>query len=216
MSRGRRSIPFVGALLLVAAGQGEAQGGFALEGQGGVGIPVGALEDLVRPGPTLGLGLAYWFHPQVAIRIDGDAELLRGRDLVGAATPRGPDIDIFHYGAGLQFEFTNPWTSRWEVTVNAGGGGTTLDSEEFLLDVDPEGEPLLEDFRATYFHLYGGIGIGVELTRHLHLFLDGQWYLVMADEEETSVLTQASPDLEEGFDTASSIPLTLGIRLRTN
>lgn len=188
----------------------EAQDRFSFFGQGGVAIGVSDLADLTDPGPSLGGGIAYWVTPRVAIRGDFDANLLSGRDAEGPG-PEGPDIDLFHYSAGVQFALTDRRRSPWNLMVNVAGGGTTIDADPF----DANGAVV--DFTETYFTLNGGLSIGYDVSRSLEVFLEGQWYLAFTDDDETAVFHAVTPEVDvTGFDTASVIPVTLGVRIRTN
>lgn len=192
-----------------------AQTGVALEGQGGVAVPLGQLGEFTDTGASLGAGIAFWFVPRVAVRADFDLNALKGKPSSGPG-PEGPDVTLFHYNAGLQLRLTDPRTSRWEIALNAGAGGTTLDSDEFEVIREGDiGEPT--ELKETYFALNGGLGIGYRIAPNLTLFVDGQWYAVLTEEDDTKVFAEINPRVDEdGFGTASVIPITLGFRLRTS
>lgn len=44
--------------------------------------------------------------------------------------------------------------------------------------------------------------------------MSGQWYQQFTDEEETARLAEVSPELTEGFSSASSVPLTVGFKFK--
>lgn len=195
-------------LALAFPADADAQGRFSFSGQGGIAVPAGDLADFTEVGPAFGGGIAYWFSPRVAIRADVDASLLNGKDSEGTG-PEGPDASLLHYNAGLQVNLTNPDATPWNFMLNVGGGASTLDVDDV--------EGVLTDFSETYFALNGGLGIGYDLSQNLSIFVDGQWYLTFTDEEDTAVFADINPEVDpEGFSTASDIPLTLGIRVRTN
>lgn len=193
---------------LVAAEDASAQGRFSFDGSGGVAFGVGELSDLTDPGVSVGGGIAYWLTRRLAVRGDFDANLLSGKDSEGTG-PEGPDLDLLHYGGGLQLALTDPVRSRLNLTVNLGGGATTIDADAF----QAEGEPV--EFSETYLALNGGLGIGYDLSDNVAVFVDGQWYVSFTDEEETAVFGSINSDVE-AFDIASAIPVTLGLRIRTD
>lgn len=206
---GRFALVAAGVFALAPATAGAQQGGsVSFQAQGGVAVPVSDLADVTDPGATFGAGVAYWIGPRVAIRADGDVSLLTGKDSEGTG-PEGPDVNLFHYNGGLQLRLTDPELSRFHFLVNLGAGATTFDADE------PEGGGQAADFTETYFAANGGLGVGLDLTSAVSLFLDGQWYLVFTDEEETAVFGDFTED-GEGFDTGSVVPVTLGLRIRTN
>lgn len=207
-----RWIPVLAALIALAwlPSGATAQSKWAFEAQGGVGIPVSDLADLTDPGVTFGVGVAYWLSSRLAIRVDGDVEILNGKDSSGPGS-EGPDINLFHYNGGLQLALTPPDASAWSIRLNAGAGATTFDSDEF----SASGSTV--DFSETYFTVNGGLAIGYDVSQNVSIFLDGQWYLAFTDEEDTAIFAEINPEIDAmGFDTASSVPLTLGIRITTN
>lgn len=201
------ALGLLGGLLSPAAAQVQV----ALDGQGGVAVPLGQLGEFTDPGASLGAGISVWLGPRVAVRGDFDLNALKGKPSSGPG-PAAPDVTLFHYNAGLQLLLTNPRTSRWEVALNAAAGGATLDSDEFQ---GGQGETV--EFKETYVALNGGLGIGYRIAPNLTIFLDGQWYAVLTDPEDTRAFAEINPRVnDDGFGTASVIPLTLGFRLKTN
>lgn len=184
------------------------RGSVSFQAQGGVAVPVSDLADVTDPGATFGAGVAYWISPRLAIRADGDVSLLTGTDSEGTG-PEGPDMNLFHYNGGLQLQLTDPELSRFRFLVNLGAGATTFDADE------PEGAGQAADFSETYFTANGGLSVGLDVTSAVSVFLDGQWYLAFTDEEDTAGFGDFTGD-GEGFDTASVVPITLGLRIRTD
>jgi hypothetical protein len=196
------------ALILILPADASAQGRFSFDAQGGIAVPAGDLADFTEVGPAFGGGIAYWFSPRLAVRADVDASLLKGKDAEGTG-PEGPDATLLHYNAGLQFNLTNPETTPWSFGVNVGAGASTLDVDDVPM--------VLIDFSETYFALNGGLGIGDDVSDNFAICLDGQWYLSFTDEEDTAVFNDINSDVDpDGFGTASDIPLTLGIRIKTS
>lgn len=184
------------------------RGTVAFQGRGGVAVPVGDFADVTGPGLTLGTGVAYWIGPRLAIRAEGSVSLLPGKGSEGPGSER-PGLDLFHYGAGLQLQLTDPELSRFHFLVNVGAGATLFDSE------DLPGAGAEAELTETYFTVSGGLGVGLDIASGLSLVMDGQWYLAFTDEEDTAVLTSV-PEPGEGFDRASVLPIRLGLRIRTN
>lgn len=185
-------------------------GKWSVDARGGIAVPAGDLADAVDVGPTFGLGVAYRIHPRVSIRVDGDLDIYSGADV---ATTVGelelPDLNLWHYNAGVAVELTEPGASPWDVTVNLGAGATTFDGDAFTTS----GGATVEGITETYFTGNGGLKIGYDVHESVNLYAGGQWYLAFTDEEDTAALTDGTLQTE-GFDTASSLPLTLGVKVK--
>jgi hypothetical protein len=199
------------ALLLVGPGAADAQQvdakRFSVEPRAGIAIPAGDLSDVVDLGPGVGLGLSYRLTDRLAVRLDGDVDILSGLDASGTG-PEGPDFTIFHYGAGLQYALLDPSSNRWAVDVDLGVGASTFDVDEFVSD----GEVI--DFSETYFTTSGGLQVGYDVAPNVNVFGRGQAYLMFADEEDTAVFSAFSPAADPaGFDTAWSIPVSVGVAI---
>lgn len=215
------ALAFVVALAPVEA---EAQGmmmddgsALSVDARGGIAVPVSDLGDIADVGPTVGVGIAYRVHPRVSIRADGDLDLYGGADFEAASAeqPAAPDLSLWHFSGGLEFDVTRPDASRWNVTVNAGAGATTIDTDPFVggaVDNPETGQSELS-FNETYFTANGGVKIGYAVNEMLDVYGGAQWYLSFADEQDTAVFVGLSPTEVNAFDTVSSVPLTLGLRL---
>jgi len=155
----------------------EEDPGWTIDGRGGIAVPAGDLADLAVEGvgPTFGLGVGYYVHPRVALRIDGDVDFLSGDEGTGGAT--GPDITLFHYNAGAEVELTRPGAGPWDVTAN------------------------------------GGLKVGHDVNRNVNVFVGGQWYLQFTEEADTQPVAELA-GLTESFDSASTIPLYAGLKLK--
>lgn len=185
-------------------------GTWSIDARGGVAVPAGDLSDAVDVGPTFGLGIAYRVHPRVSIRVDGDLDIYSGADLqTGAGTFELPDLNLWHYNAGVGIELTEPGASRWDVTANLGAGATTFDGDAFTTS----GGTTVEGLSETYFTANGGLKFGYDVHPNVNVYAGGQWYLAFTDEEDTAGLTGGTGQ-GEGLDTASSLPLTLGVKLK--
>lgn len=176
---------------------------WTVDARGGIAIPMGDVADLPieDTGPALGLGVGYYLSPRLAVRGEGSAELYTG-DFNTA-----PDVRFVHYNLGLEAQVTEPGQSPFAVIVNLGAGATAWDTDALG---GSGGGP--EEFRATYFTVNGGLKLGYNFASNATVFVAGDWYQQFTDEEETQRLARVSPDLDQGFDSASSVPLTLGFK----
>lgn len=196
----------------LAPADAQAQGAehpWSIDARGGIAVPAGDLSDAVDVGPSFGLGIAYRIHPRIALRVDGDLDVYSGADLETAGGQvELPDLNLWHYNAGLAFEVTRPGASPWDVTANLGAGATTFDG-----DAPAGGGSTVDDggLSETYFTANGGLRVGYDVHESVNVYAGGQWYLAFTDEEDTAGV--AGPEAQ-GFDTASSIPLTLGVKIR--
>lgn len=210
--RDRKLVGLVLGLALVtglpAAVDGQSR--FTFEGGGGVSIPVGPLNDMASVGSSLSGSIGYRLIPRLAFRLDFAANFLEGINSSENGIA-GPDLNLYQYTGGFEFEFTDPRHSKWHVILNAGAGATTFDTDEFTLNgVD-------QDFTESYFTTNAGLGIGYEVSSDVDLFFKIQWYVAFTDEEDTAIFSEINPLIDpEGFETASVIPVTLGFRIKIN
>lgn len=190
----------------------------SVDARGGIAVPVSDLGDIADVGPTVGLGIAYRVHPRVSIRADGDLDLYGGADFeaASAARPAAPDLRLWHFSGGVEVDVTRPDAARWDVTVNAGAGATVVDTDRFVGGAveNPETGELQLDFNESYFTANGGVKIGYAMNEMLDVYGGARWYLSFADEQDTAVFSALSPTEVNAFDTVSSVPLTLGLRLK--
>lgn len=180
-----------------------AQQRLTVKGRGGIAVPAGDLADLQDVGATFGVGLAYRVHPRVAVRVDGDLEILNGADLESGT--EAPDLTLWHYNAGAELSVLEPGATRWTVLVNGAAGATTIDSDDF------GGVSGGSDFNQTYFSLNGGLELGYDVTRQLNLYAGGQIYVIFADEDDTAAFAALSPEVD-AFSTAVSFPISGGVK----
>lgn len=184
---------------------------WVLEGRGGISVPAGELADVFDVGPSFGVGVGYRVHERVTLRVDGDVGILGGADLATGA--EAPDTRLWHYNGGVEFEITRPDRSPWSVSANLGAGATTISGDDFAGPLtNPVTGETVTDFSETYFTANGGLRVGYALTPSLDVFAGGQWYLAFADEDDTAVYSALSPSEIDAFDTASEIPIVVGLR----
>lgn len=176
---------------------------WTVDGRGGLTLPTGDVSDLAieSTGVALDIGVGYHLTPRFVVRADGGAEFFRG------SFSNAPNIRFFHYNAGVEAELTRPDGGPLDVTVNVAGGFSKWDTERA---VPVSGGT----FSETYPTFNGGVQVGYDVAPNLNLFLSGQWYQQFTDEDETAPLAEISPDLDGGFSSASSLPISLGLRLK--
>lgn len=171
---------------------------WTFDGQGGIAIPIGELSDLTNVGPAAGVGAAFWFNPRVAVRVDGAVDILNGRTLSNGPSP---DMRLWHYNAGVEFQLAEP-RGPWDVTLNVGGGGTTFDSDDFIVNGLP-----------TDFTLNGGAQVGYDLSPSVNVFVDGRLHLIFVTEEDTQNFASLGTEVDT-FSEAWNLPMTAGLRIR--
>lgn len=189
---------------------GQADGSpWSVEARGGITVPAGDLADLPIDdvGPSVGLGVRYHLDPQVALRVDGGYETFAGESRQGGAA--APDVSLWHYDAGIEARLLEPGESPWNVAASAGAGATTWDTDAFTVPGGGSSGGLSE----TYFTANGGLEASYSATDDVRLIFGGQWYLQFTDEQDTRPLSELSPELEGGFDSASTLPFYAGVEL---
>jgi len=187
------------ALVLFTVSPAKAQSKLDFELRGGASIPAGDLAEVGATGAGFGAGVGWWLSENVALRVDGDLELLSERALGdGIIMPRA---FLWHYHAGL--EIAVPMSGPWRLRLRGGGGGTTYDTELFYAGGD--------DFLDTFFSVSGGASLGRQISETLELGATGQVFVVFTDKYRTQELSQRSPILNP-FSKASSFPVQLYLR----
>lgn len=175
---------------------------FRVDGHGGVVLPTGDLADSHDVGPTAGIGLAYRIHPRIALRADGAIDWLQTAELSNGVTT--PDLRLWHYNAGVEFDMLPQRIEHWSLTTNVGAGATTFDMDELQLMGETGA-----DFSETYFSVNGGAEVGYNVNRYLEFFLGAQTNVMFADEQDTAFLNDVGSELD-GFGTVVSLPIYAG------
>jgi hypothetical protein len=228
MKRSTRFTTVMGMIVALAGlptgGETEAQmtdgtdSRIEVDARGGISLPVSDLGDVADPGASFGLGATYWVSERIGVRVNGDAGLLTGLDADETGSGfESPDLDLYRYTGGVAARLT-PRETRWDVTANLGAGGATYSSDDFAAGtlVNPVTGEAVQDFSGTYFSTTGGLKIGYDVTERVAVFAGGQAYLDFADEEDTAIFSEVAPQEVEpgGFDTAWTIPLQAGVKIR--
>lgn len=214
----------VPAVVLLVLGTTPAQAQTAaqpwsFDGRAGIAIPFGGLGDLVDVGPSFGAGVAYEIEPRVFLRFDGDLDLYGGADFgegSGVMQPTGPDVILWHLTGSAEVELTDPTRNMpWRVTANGGVGLTVFDVDRFDVAVDnPRTTPVesIREFSSTSLTFVPGVKALYEVNPQLDVYGSLQWFLAFTDEDETAVFTELSGGQVGPFGSASSFPLTVGVR----
>lgn len=179
----------------------------SVDPRAGVAFPVGDLADVHEAGFTGGVGLAYAFHPNVAVRGDLDVSVLDDESQAFGVV-LAPTLTMVHFHGGLEFDFVRPGDQALPLTLRwgVGGGGTSMSaSREF-----PDGEDV--NFSQTYPSVNSAVKIGYAFSSGVEAFVDGRMNLVFADELEVAELVKRIPNFEP-FGTIWSAPVTAGVKL---
>lgn len=178
---------------------------FDLEARGGVAFPVADLKEYADPGGTAGLGAALWLNDHVALRLDGDVVVFDGKVL--EAEPDTPDMNLWHFGAGVEFDVVGRAdTETWTLEANAGAGGTVVDTNAFG---NTDGG-VVDDVTQTFPNVNAGFEVGRQVGEDFLITVGSQLFYTFLDDDELEGLSSLRP--LETLDDGISIPLTLSIR----
>ncbi len=203
------------ALLLIATPAAlSAQGAstFNVDARGGVEVPVSDMADVADLGPTAGASVRYRVHPRVDVRVDGELGLLSGLEGETAT----PDVELWRAMGGANVRILGA-ASPVDVSAHVLGGLTSYNTEIFPQVVfDPETGEAVGDFGETYPTVAGGLEIGYPVFSSMNLsgdlFVRGSWTLMFTDEAETAIFNEFRSGIG-GFDQATTVPVTLGLKL---
>jgi Outer membrane protein beta-barrel domain len=183
-----------------------AQSSFDFTIIGGISAPVADLSDGWDVGPNLGAAASFWLNDNFAVRVDGSVDLLSGKDISPNRTV--PDLTLYHIGGGLEYSVTDRATSNLNVNLNAGLGLTRMQSDNI------GASSLSADFGENYFHLNGGAEVGYRISDQVHLGIQGQAYITLADDADTTFFQDFIPGLGiTNFSSAITLPITATIRI---
>lgn len=209
------------ALFAWLPAQAEAQqGSVFVEGRGGIGIGLGDVNELTDPGPTFGAEVGYWVLDRLAVTVGGDASLFQGKDQdpsEGIAIDV-PDIEMYHYTAGVQVRAT-PRDVPFALRFGGGVGATSISSDPFpsgFVDGLPLGVEAPEDgeLSTTELTFQGNLTAGYDVSPRFSVFVGSRPYVALTDREETQFLHEAVDSVDErGFDTAWDLPIHAGVKI---
>lgn len=204
------------AALIVAAPAGGAsaqeQGKWAASARGGVAVPTSDLADLTDPGPTVGATVRYRVRSGIAVRVDGELDLLDGLP-AGAGEPATPDTELWRALAGADYRL--PLGSpRIGLRVHALGGVTSYNTDVFpeIVFEPGTGDPV-GDFSETYPTAAAGLTASYGALPYLDVFVRGSWTVMLTDEDDTAIFGELRPGAG-GFDQGYTVPVTVGATLR--
>jgi hypothetical protein len=134
-----------------------------MQGNVGIGIPMSDLADVTDPGLALGYGLTRWFSKWAGFHLGLAAEWLGGKEGL-------PNLNLWHYNAGIETDLIDPATSKVRLHANVGLGATTTSVEN--------GDS------ATDFTVNLGPNLEYKFNPHWNGVLGTQLYIIMADQTE--------------------------------
>ncbi len=211
------------AVVMVVAGMGltssatraraqDNNSNISVDVRGGYSFTVADGKKLWKPGPNLGIGAAYWFNPRMAVRIDGEGEFLKGRTAadIGSNGPiaafDAPNMQLYHYGAGLEWMALDPANTMWRVDLKVGLGRTHMKSGDYpsgLSNPTPSGT----NFSHTYWSGYGGLTIGYQFSPNVAFSLGSEVNYILTRSEDFRVFGQFLPQGGAMFDDLWSFPM---------
>lgn len=214
MHYARKTRVLLAALLVFGVPAGAAaqvSGTVSVDVHAGLSIPLGTLDDLTATGGAYGAGLAWHFHPNVAIR--GDVllmELDNGRSDSGLLL--SPPVDLMYFGGGLELNFNAPLYQDLPLSFAANlGAGVT----QFNVDETFDGTHPANGIDEGYLTFTGGGQIGYTVHRGssvaFNLFVKGQPYVILTDSSD--MIPYATLLTVEPFDHVWVLPVTAGVRL---
>lgn len=160
----------------------------------GVTVPAGELNEIVDPGVEAGITASCPVSSR--LRIAGGVDV---------GVPRGDesDLTLFHFLAGPQLA----WGGAGEgarLKVAAELGWTVAKSLGDFVLVDPPRADLVESSFTAGARVRAGHGIGSSVTA----FVEAGWRTLFVNSEPSGFLAD-----EEGFDTATVFPFTVGLQI---
>lgn len=208
-ARIRNGVAVAAFAIIVWCGGVSAQnpGAFNASARAGVAFPAGDLWQVQDPGANLGAALAYYFHPNIAVRGEFSASFLSEITDTAGQIP-SPAWTMLHFNGGVEFHFNRyKWQDFPLTFLVAVGAGATSASAEKTFDDDSS-----VDFSETAFTANGAAEVGWQFNQSVNVFLAGYAYAMKFNAEDTAVFAERSTDVE-AFDWVWSFPLTLGVRL---
>lgn len=226
----------LGAVALLATMPAKADAQFvryspifwSFDAGGGVALPLGDLSDVATVGGTAGVGVAYFLNPRFAVIAEGSLDFMKGDDASAFEGGEGPELRAWHYTGGFEYHVTDP-LSNLMFTIDVGAGGTTFDTDRFVVNgfdcSDPTtacesapGAVTSARYDQTYFAVNGGLTVGYSFSRKgannvplVTVFLSGDGHFVFGSEEDSRAL--AAGYGTELFGTSIIVPITAGLRI---
>jgi len=184
------------ALSMSTAPARAQENNITVDARGGMAIPIGDAKQMWKAGPNAGIGVAYWFNPRIAVRVDGEADFLSGKSTGDLGSISGgfnvPDMKLYHFGGGLVWRAMDPAASMWRITFNVGLGGTHMKSNDYPAGLT-EPQPSEANFSQTYWSGYGGVRIGYQFHPNISFSVGSQAHYVLTDHNDFMVFGQFIP-----------------------
>lgn len=159
---------------------------FSFNLRGGLNVPTFDIADVADAGPSFGAGVKVRLSERIFLRGNAEFGFHSGAEIAGV---EGPDVDVFHYIAGVGYLLTPPG-SPFYASVNLGAGALNL-------AVDAPGDPSF-----TYFAINAGGELGYWLNDNVSIFFSPQGDIAFSDEAEV------------GTDNSWVWPFTAGVEIR--
>lgn len=190
----------------------SAQGEVQIDFRGGLAVPVGDLGNFVDPSPGFTIGVNVPLVEHVSLRFDGGADIYGGGDIDGSVVGEdvdGPDLTLTRFTAGAIAHLVRPEDSPFLVDANLGGGVGILTSNRTEFSI-PNGGVAIVDLGEAYFTGAGGVLLGYVISDQVDVFVSGQAFLTLADDEDTQSMgfltTEGAPE------TLWSFPFSVGLK----
>jgi len=181
---------------------------WSVDGEAGVAIPVKHLADYTETGPSVGVEVSYPISPRVSIGVEGDLDWLQGRS-VGTSSSI-PDLTVWRYAAGLDFDVLPPSAPAWSVIASLALGGTSFTSGDFVVPGDSP-----EAFDHTYLSPGAGLRVSYQATPRMKVFTRARASMAMMKRGDVGRLAAlGAPGELELFSDGWWFPVTAGVNLR--
>ncbi len=185
---------------------------WSFEASAGVVIPTGTWSHSAEAGTAFQLAASYFLNPRLGLRAEG------GLDMLGTKGVVDPDLQIWHYTAGIEYHLTDPMGGVM-AAFDLGLGGATFDTGVFQVNDHPNtGDTSTGTFNSTVMAVNAGFKVGYNFARHagsnvpmVTFFVQGDVNVMFADEEDSALY--AALNDQRGFGTVIDLPLTLGLRV---
>lgn len=199
------AIAFAGALIALPTNT-SAQSTWDLTFGAGISNPKGDFNSAWDIGVNANVAGTYWFQDRIGFRLETAVDVLSGENFGGNASfPTGaPDLNLWHFGGGLEYSVTDRDSDALSVIVNGGGGLTWLDSDDFGTD---GGFVTTESLSEVAPHLNGGLSVGWPLSDDLTIAVNGSLYVTFPDEDDIGAIPGVG-----AFDQAVTFPVGLTLR----
>jgi hypothetical protein len=179
---------------------------FGVTAYSGASIPIGQFAEYMTGGPTFGLQVEYPIREPIDLFLTADLDKLNGNSSFGM-----PDIDLYRYQAGIEADVLGRGSDRWGLRGQLGAGATRFTSASFFL----YDGPTTHRFKQTYFSGTAGLKL-VFGSGPLQGYLGSRLHWAPMKEAHTQVLREKSFSTLAALDTSLSVPVSLGLRVRTS